>query len=425
MKKRHVITVYEHEVLRIGEGRLSRKQLESLQRHYGNSVPYFNLVHDGVKFKEYVGVIQEGQTVIEVLPKADRAREPSEAMETKWRKVLIGMLKVVGAFQVRSTSQSDLTLQSNHILDLYFELFIREVEGLLHQGLVKQYRKTEGNRTALKGALVFSKHLQQNLVHQERFYTRHYVYDIQHLIHAILYKAICLLKQINTNINLHSRIGVLLLHFPPMPDIRVDDATFERITYTRKTRNYESAISIARLLLLNYHPDLSAGRNDVLALMFDMNLLWEQFLFASLRKHLTGNYIVTAQTTKPFWKPDSGYTSSMKPDIWIRRGEESFILDTKWKHIQGYNPSPDDLRQLYVYHEYYKARKVALVYPGETSNSRQGKYYEPHSNTLGNKHCSVLCFTPNGDVIEWQAEIAKRITKWVTFLYSPIDSDRP
>src|SRR5690606_27744362 len=113
------------------------------------------------------------------------------------------MLKVVGAFQVRSTSQSDLRLQSNHILDLYFELFIREVEGLLHQGLVKQYRKTEGNRTSLKGALVFSKHLQQNLVHQERFYTRHSVYDVQHLLHAILYKAICLLKQINTNVNLH------------------------------------------------------------------------------------------------------------------------------------------------------------------------------------------------------------------------------
>src|SRR5690606_23967716 len=155
---------------------------------------------------------------------------------------------------------------------------------------IKQYWKSEGNRTALKGALVFSKHIQHNLVHQERFYSRHSIYDVQHRLHAILYKTLCLLKRINTNSNLHSRIGALLLHFPPMPDIRVSDETFERIVFTRKSRNYEPAISIARLLLLRYHPGLSAGRNDVLALMIDMNLLWEQFLFVSLRKHLNGEY---------------------------------------------------------------------------------------------------------------------------------------
>jgi McrBC 5-methylcytosine restriction system component len=407
------ITVFEHETLRIGDRRMTPTLLATLQRYYGNGVPYFDLVYNGVKFKEYVGVIQAGQAIIEVLPKADRVKESSDATETKWRKVLIGMLKAVGAFQVRSTSQSSFTLKSNHILDLYFELFINEVESLLHQGLIKQYRKSEGNCTALKGALVFSKHIQHNLVHQERFYSRHSVYDVQHRLHAILYKTLCLLKRINTNMNLHSRIGALLSHFPPMPDVRVNDETFERIVFTRKSRNYEPAISIARLLLLRYHPDLSAGRNDVLALMFDMNLLWEQFLFVSLRKHLNGEYSVRTQTTKRFWKPDDGYSSSMKPDIWIEGKGISIVLDTKWKHIRDFNPSPDDLRQLYVYCEYYSARKVALVYPGDTNAYRRGKYYDILQDAISDRECAVICIEPTADVIAWQQQLSIRIENWI------------
>ena len=166
----HHITVFEHDKLRydFGEKRITEDQFNSLKNYYGtNGVPYFDLCYNGVKFKEYVGVIQIGTTTIEVLPKADKNHD-----DETWKKILIGMIRAVGSFEIKATSDSNLTLRPNTILDLYFELFIQEIEYLIHSGLLKQYRKIDNNSFALKGNLQFSKHIQQNLTHQERFYVR-------------------------------------------------------------------------------------------------------------------------------------------------------------------------------------------------------------------------------------------------------------
>ncbi|MEQ8705825.1 MAG: hypothetical protein RIC19_17995 [Phaeodactylibacter sp.] len=160
-----------------------------------------------------------------------------------------------------------------------------KIEQLLHRGLVKQYSQTTGNRTALKGSLQFAQHLNHNLVHRERFYVSHTTYDRKHLLHQILYEALLLLQRLNTHPQLHHRIGRLLLDWAEQDRLKAYPALFDRITFNRKTIYYRSAIQIAKMLLLNYHPDVSRGQEGVLALMFDMNQLWERFVYVSLRKH--------------------------------------------------------------------------------------------------------------------------------------------
>ncbi|TLP79228.1 McrC family protein [Maribacter sp. ACAM166] len=416
MNKNNHIIVFEHEILRIdrGEKRLSETQLKSLQQFYGESgVPYYSLVHNGVKFCEYVGVLQIGDTLIEILPKIDRS---SIAPEESWRKVLIDMLYAVGLFQLKAPTSGSLKLKTNSILDLYFELFVSELNYLLRQGLVKKYRKTEGNSSSLKGNLKFGKHISQNLVHQERFYIQYTTYDTNHELHCILYKALKLLVRINTNEIIQGSLKSLELDFPEMPDIKVSEATFNKVVLNRKTQGYQKAIQIARLLLLNYHPDVSKGSNHILALVFDMNLLWEQFVYASLRRHKKIETTITAQNTKNFWKPSSGYNSKMKPDIVLNKGKENcVVLDTKWKNIKNYNPSPEDLRQMFAYMKYYKAKKVALVYPGINTSLSYGHYYD-HLNAqddkLGVEECSVISLAFNINIREWQKDINNQIEKW-------------
>jgi 5-methylcytosine-specific restriction enzyme subunit McrC len=410
---KHHITLFEHQSLKLGQhfenGEFDEAKLKALQLFYGEKgVPYYSLIHNGVKFCEYVGVLQVGNLTIEVLPKADKDED-----EAHWRSMLIGMLRAVGVFTIQAPSHSDLALKSNSILELYFELFIRETEYLFHRGLVKKYRKTEGNSKALKGTIQFARHIQQNLTHQERFYVRHTTYDVHHLLHQILYKTLRLLNQINTSSKLQSKIGSLLLSFPEQADLRVSEALFERIQFDRKSENYKTAISISRLLLLNYHPDVMAGRNNVLALMFNMNALWEQFVYVSLLKHKVKGVTVAAQQTKSFWKPQSGYRVSIRPDIVMNKGKENcVVLDTKWKNLGGYNPSPDDLRQMFVYHEYFGAQKVALVYPGQFQ-IREGMYFD-QIGELGDKECSILPLSLKRNIADWQLSIYKECDGWLT-----------
>lgn len=182
-------------------------------------------------------------------------------------------------------------------------------------------------------------------------------------MHQIIYAALVLIHKLNRNAKLTSRIGNLLLNFPEQECIKINRKTFDTITYDRKSQAYKTIIDIAELILLNYHPDISKGRRQILALMFDMNALWEQFVLGLLRKSLK-NYKVSGQITKTFWK-GSTLSSKIRPDI-VLYGENSIVvIDTKWKNLNGKSPSPDDLRQMFVYHEYFETNKVVLLYPGE------------------------------------------------------------
>jgi 5-methylcytosine-specific restriction enzyme subunit McrC len=199
-----------------------------------------------------------------------------------------------------------------------------------------------------------------------------------------------------------------------MPEIKVTEATFNKIEFTRKTNTYKKAIEISRLLLLQYHPDISKGNNHILALMFDMNMLWEKFVYASLKIHKETAITVTAQTSKLFWQPESGYRSKIRPDIVINKGKPNcVVIDTKWKNLNGYNPSPDDLRQMYVYHEYYGAKRAALVYPGSVSAKSSGTYLDPKTSAELEKECSVISLSVEPNIKEWQKNIYNDFVRWM------------
>lgn len=367
MRKPKSIQVFEYEHLYIGakyeEVTFEENHFDALVKLnelHGNK--YFTVGYKKITFKHYVGVLQVDDLCIEVLPKADR----SSTETNLWRDVLIDMLKATRKLKVNQVEHANVTKQSKHLLDIYFEWYLNEVQKLIHQGLIKKYDRKQGNLTALKGKLIFAKQVSQNLVHKERFYTEHQVYDKDHLIHQILQQALGIIEQFTRGGYLYGKCKSIQLDFPELKSIQATEATFNRLVIGRKEQPYTIALEIARLIILNFAPNVKSGAEKMIALLFDMNNLWEEYILVQLKKAVQNKeYQVLGQRSKTFWKG-----INIRPDMVIKKGDQTLmIIDTKWKIIDHDRPSTQDLRQMYVYNEYWKAPTAILLYP--TNEARE------------------------------------------------------
>jgi 5-methylcytosine-specific restriction enzyme subunit McrC len=331
----------------------------------------FSLIKDGVKFKQYVGVVRIGSLTIEILPKIDELNKNSEEDKKLWQSLLYKMVRKATNLDGKLTGFANLNFHANNFISMYIAYFVKEVAYLNRTGLIKKYHRKEGNLTSLKGRLNFSKQISKNLVNAERFYVNYTTYDRDNFLNQILYKALMACRRINTSPDLSGKIEAEILNFPEVSNINVSDATFNKIKYDRKSIEYKNAISLARFILMKLFPALKSGQTDTIAVMYDMNKLYEKYIEIKLREALGFDYRVTAQDQIDFWKFNTSNSfRKVKPDLVVYKGEEVVaVFDTKWKiPTDTQFPSIQDLRQMFVYNQYYftdqgSKKQAALVFP--------------------------------------------------------------
>lgn len=350
------ISVFEHQRLYVGEKGFQQKHLDSLLKlnelHEGK---YFEPISKGVKFNQYVGIIQFNNICIEIHPKADKNDD-----DNKLRGVLIKMLKACGKLKVDANEDAHVKKQNLSLLEIYFEKYLLEVESLIRRGLIKRYRNETKNTKALKGKLEFAGHIQKNIVHKERFFTTHQVYDSDHFLHQTLYKAITIVDQFTKGTHLYDLTKRVSLNFPSVSEKQFSLQKLNSLKVNRKSIPYKDALDLARLIILNYSPDISSGKEKMLSLLFDMNDLWESYVLKRLQVVSENTDIeISGQETKHFWG-----SNTLRPDIVLRKGNETIIIDTKWKTPKNNSPSIGDLRQMYTYSRFWNASKSMLLYPG-------------------------------------------------------------
>lgn len=376
MNNKKFIQVFEYQKLRYDDSGIFRKNHFDAMVKFNelHQNKYFTIIHKGIRFGSFVGVIQIGGLTIEILPKADNNEKADKNL---WQNVLLNMLKVCKHIQVESISETQLKKRYQSILDVYFELYLNEVERLVKKGLIKKYRKNQSNQNSLKGKLLFAQNIQQNLVHKEHFYCEHQVYDKNHLLHQILLKGLLVLKTF-VNDSLKDKLNRLLYEFQDFENINIQKKHFDKIIIDRKNYDYQKAIDIAKIIILNYSPSLNYGNDNLLTLLFDMNALWEEYIFRILQKHKTDEIEVSFQNSDKFWE-----NKRIRPDIVLKTEYETFVIDTKWKIIEANNPSDNDLKQMFVYNLHWKAEKTLLLYP--KTNQIDSNFGTFHFDNLGKK----------------------------------------
>ena len=126
---------------------------------------------------------------------------------------------------------------------------------------------------------------------------------------------------------------------------------------------------MAKLILLQLNPQIHSGEEKVLAIFFDMNALWEDWLLAIYRHSYRNDSTIKipGKKRKTFW--DTGhYTKVIESDILIEKiavdgQKETVVLDAKWKRPVGSKPADADLKQMFVYNMMWDSKEAWLVYP--------------------------------------------------------------
>ena len=373
---KNIIQIFEHKILKVdADSRFSIRHFNALKNYgYKTKEKYFSVGHKRIKFSNYVGVIQVKNLTIEILPKADYT-EDSEESKSKWRNALISMLQECKLIKLSSISNAKLKLKSASILDLYYEAFLTETERIVRQGLVKSYRSISENLNKVKGKINFTKNTLKNYLHKEKFFVEHKVYDVNNKFNQVLLKALVTLASLSNNPKYLVRIKKLLLDFENVREKNITSSWFNNLQYSRNSERYKYAVTLAKLIILKYSPDLKGGKEDVLAIMFDMNMLYEHYIYRKLKVLQHDSTIpiirVHGQNRKPFWE-----TRGLRADIVVETESNNFVIDTKWKILKTNMPSDDDLKQMFVYNLHYDSDLSILLYPKTTLNTNDKKPFK-------------------------------------------------
>lgn len=121
-RNRDIIQVFEYEHLSLGEKFKERhlKALSDLNALHNDT--YFDIRYKGVRFRNFVGVVQIDGLTIEILPKIDAHERDKEL----WQQVLIQMLQATKKLKVQKVGQANVAKQNIHLLDIYLSGFYRK-----------------------------------------------------------------------------------------------------------------------------------------------------------------------------------------------------------------------------------------------------------------------------------------------------------
>lgn len=128
--------------------------------------------------------------------------------------------------------------------------------------------------------------------------------------------------------------------------------------------------------------------------MFDMNLLWENYMYYMLKRAGNEKDIeVSGQQKMLFWHHDKDWDLKLKPDLVLSKGDVNIVIDTKWKYDSQI--SIQDVRQIYAYGDYFSASKNYLMYPDKLEKKEieidVGNFYDTQTgDEFKEKMCSLM-----------------------------------
>ena len=307
--------------------------------------------------QNYVGVIQtKDGTTIEILPKIKN-------LESRvLKEILVKMLKTLKKSPFKHLGSANLKASKLPLLEIFIGMFLEALAKLIRKGIKSEYIAQEENLQFLKGKLKLTQQLRYNSIHKERFFVEYEEFSRNRVENRLIKATLeYLYKKSKLNSN-QQKIREFLFVFDEITVSQNIKNDFSKVQKNRQMKSYTEVLEYAEIFLLGNSFSPYKGDTVAFALLFDMNLLFESYVGAYLRKkglevqfQDKGKYLVE--------KPNR---FALRPDFVINRDtEDEIIADTKYKNIASYRDvSQADMYQLYAYGtKYKKTSQLYLIYP--------------------------------------------------------------
>ena len=311
--------------------------------------------------------------MLEILPKVDFVKDEDEE-KTKTKECFFEMLRDWRGF--KSLAQFNLShinaVRRFNMLEVFVHLFLNNLVLLTQRGLARHYQSEEDNQPYLRGRILFPQHIRENVANRARFYVGYDEFSANRpanrLIHSTIHKLMGSVRQPRNQQLLHQ----LRISFSDIPQSShfESDWVQHRDRVDRSMQHYDEVMQWVGLFLFGHGLTTFVGKYVNQTLLFPMWEVFEDFVVACFRRYQRRFSVRKQGPREPLASIDGKGVFYMKPDISLMSGNKTeFILDTKWKRINGAVSDPKhgisqaDMYQLFAYGKKYGCKQVALVYP--------------------------------------------------------------
>ncbi|OGF63748.1 MAG: hypothetical protein A2Y62_09345 [Candidatus Fischerbacteria bacterium RBG_13_37_8] len=360
------IEIPEWKSLTINNITLTRDD-EELVEQIAEKVSVDNL-KEGVRInaKSWVGVIRFSQFEVHIIPKLAGGYCG-----------LVKMIEFACGLQLLRWLSKDRMIKiekSNDLYDLVALLLVEECEKLLSAGLLSDYIEIESDIPVLRGRFLTSKQITKRFGEIDRLECRYdeYLKDIpeNQIIEAAL--SFCARRIKNEELLMRCRyLYSVFSEACSTNEIVMLQKIRENLTYNRLNEYYRTAHILA------WHILDGLGINDIyvthdrrcFAFLFDMNKLFEEFIYKYLQKTLEKtNFIIRDQFSikSIIYQSDSDHRyKNIRPDFIIQAKNNigtKLPIDAKYVLIENNNVPRDICYQIFIY-AYALGRKDTSVIP--------------------------------------------------------------
>ena len=318
-----------------------------------------------------VGVIATPDCQLEILPKIEGAGE-SCVDNAKLRDRLIHMLATVWNVRIDAGALTRLGWQRDTILELLIRLFCGKLADAVRLGMPRQYIDLEDDLPALRGRLDVTRQFSTLALSPQKLACRFDALSPDIALNQVMRAAIGKLTRLAQAPDNQRALRELRFAYADISEVSPDTLRWDLIVLDRTNTRWRELLSLARLFLGDRHQQTSAGTIDGHALLFEMNVLFEEYVARLLARALAGTDLrVSAQGGHRdcLFEGDKGRFRT-RPDLIIRRGNRIvLIIDTKWKRITPLIDDPKqgvsqaDVYQLMAYGQVYDCPDAVLLYP--------------------------------------------------------------